>query len=388
MAPPPGRKRTRVVYVIFVLAIVILFLTYTREANTRVTLSSAPGGKEMSRLVRQVTHSIRSTFGDDDDDSGGGGGGGGEGEADLVSATPAADPSFAEEPASSVEDGDSPQTSSSSSSPSPSSSSSETEAVEPEPEQADERSAQPESTDAAETDDADPAPSADESPSFPTTMSTSSFSAVEPPPPPEPESVKPLFPMRCGKRLALKPHVKIPRADTLVCDKRAGHADAPLFSVVAAVDVAAVPSAHWPSIVQLMRDSMGTPETKEDERTPPEIVLAIYGVLNPEEHDAGMKEVKEALSGENDFLLILPAGGGDDVGRDTAIARALRVSRATLTLIAGRDRGDFRGEGGWGSDRGREVLHGVGKKTSISLRSFFLDSSFSLLPLNRVTAVG
>jgi hypothetical protein len=30
-----------------------------------------------------------------------------------------------------------------------------------------------------------------------------------------------------------------------------------------------------------------------------------------------MKEVKEALSGENDFLLVLPGGGGDDVGRDT-----------------------------------------------------------------------
>jgi hypothetical protein len=79
MAPTP-RKRARVVYIIFILAIAILFLSFTREASTRVdhALSSAPGGKQMSRLVRQVTHTIKDTvFGDDDDGDGGGGGGAG-----------------------------------------------------------------------------------------------------------------------------------------------------------------------------------------------------------------------------------------------------------------------------------------------------------------------
>ena len=104
---------------------------------------------------------------------------------------------------------------------------------------------------------------------------------------------------------------------------------------MAAVDASEIAPVHWPGIVKLMRDAVGTPETEEDEKTPAEIVFAVYGALSAEAHDDGMKEVKEALSGENDFLLVLPAGGGDVVGRDTAIARALRVSRATLTLVAG-----------------------------------------------------
>ena len=155
-----------------------------------------------------------------------------------------------------------------------------------------------------------------------------------PAPPPEPEPLRALSPMRCGRRLALTPHVKIDVAEKQTCEVRPGHADAPLWSVVAAIDAAAVPSVHWPGIVQLMRESMGRPETAADERVHAEIVLAVFGAFDPSMNE-GVAAVKEALSGENDFLLLLPSGGADAVGRDAAIARALRVSRATLTLVAG-----------------------------------------------------
>jgi hypothetical protein len=49
-----------------------------------------------------------------------------------------------------------------------------------------------------------------------------------------------------------------------------------------AEDAAQVPSVHWPGIVRLMRDAVGTPVTEEDEKTPPEIILAIYGAITPE----------------------------------------------------------------------------------------------------------
>jgi hypothetical protein len=80
MAPTPSRRRTRVVYIIFILAIAILFLSFTREATTRVALASvvAPGGKDLSRLVRQAKHSFaRAASAEEDED------GDGDGDGDM-----------------------------------------------------------------------------------------------------------------------------------------------------------------------------------------------------------------------------------------------------------------------------------------------------------------